>query len=191
MSLALHDFSLSGYFQAVQSLPDPYLPDFTSKPRFIAQPGAVRVLWDLLPALDAVSRHAILKLMERISSQYHRNRAVLSNLEIVGPLFQLFVEYEKDSAERAIVQKILKRTLELGISTSDARTILQRTINEDETLNPDVLEIVRSASKGRWPTHFSFQSSAALSFPLDGIRGPPPTGITFMVCPPSALRMKG
>lgn len=182
LSLALQDFSLSGYFQSVQNLPEPYLPDFTSKPRHIAQPGAIRVLWDLHPDLDPVSRHAVLKLMERLSSQYHRNRAVLSNLGIVAPLFQLFMQYDKDAPERPIAQKLLKRMLELGIFTSDARAILQRAVNEDDKLDPDVLDIVRSASKGRWPTHFSFQSSAALAYPLDGIRGPPPTGFTFMAC---------
>lgn len=141
----------------------------------------MRVLWDLVPDLDPTSRHAILKIMERLSSQYHRNRAVLSNLRIVSPLFHMLLESKKASPERPIIQKILKRTLELGVSTPDARVILQHAINEDETLNPEILDIIRSASKGRWPRHFSLDSPAALYFKVDGIRGAPPTGFTFMV----------
>jgi hypothetical protein len=180
LSFALQDFSLSGYFLSEQRQTDPHLSEIASKDLVIHQPGAIRVLWDFLPELDHNLRYDILKILEQLSSLYHRNRAVLSHLGIVPQLFQMYLD-SKGSPQRPIIQKTLKRILDLGASTSDIRIILQNVVKVDETLNPNALELVKHAAKGRWPRHLSLDSSAALVFRANDLHGLPPTGFTFMV----------
>jgi hypothetical protein len=95
LSLALQDFSLSQYFESIEGQADSFA-ELWSNPRFIHQPSALRALWDLFPKLDPIFRHAILKIMERLASQCHRNKAVISNMKIVSPLFRMFLEHKKD-----------------------------------------------------------------------------------------------
>lgn len=59
----------------------------------------------------------------------------------------------------------------MGATPTEARLLFQKIVKEDETLDADVLEIVRSGMKSRWVEHFSMESPASLSMTEGGVRG--------------------
>ena len=69
----------------------------------------------------------------------------------------------------------------MGATTVEARTILQRAIKADGTLDMEIMELIRGAMKSRWLDHLSLESPATLSLTQDGMKGLPVTGFTFMV----------
>lgn len=173
----MQNFSLSDYYQpgqsdtlAVQAHLD-----------VIHQPGGIRVLWDSLTNTPSEPQGATLQALEYLSSQCLRNRAILNDLNIASSLFQLFLASPPDSRERKRIQKTLRRVLELGASVSEARLILRSAVLPGDRLHADVLEIVRGAARGRWPTHVSFMSPASLSFSHSGVKALPYGGFTYMV----------
>jgi hypothetical protein len=105
--------------------------------------------------------------------------------------------------------KLLRRLLETGVSsTAEARMIFKSAVRSNpalpshlalgedgnadndtnampaipDTLDPDVLEVIRGATKAKWPPHFSLEPGGALLLDEDGMRGLPTTGggVTFM-----------
>ena len=173
----MQDFSLSDYYQPGRS----DAPEVQAHLDVIRQPSGIRVLWDSLTDTLPESRVVTLQALEYLSSQCLRNRAILNNLDIAPSLLQFFLALPPDSRERRRIQKTLRRVLELGVSVSEARLILQSVVLPGERLHPEVLEVVRSAARGGWPTHISFMSSASLSFSQSGAKGLPYTGFTYMV----------
>jgi len=173
----MQDSSLSDYYQPGRS----NAPEVQAHLEVIRQPSGIQVLWDSLTDMPLESREATLQAFEYLSSRCLRNRAILNNLGVTSSLLQLFLASPSDSRERRRTQKILRRVLELGVSVSDTRLILQSVVLPDDRLHPEVLEIVRSAARGRWPTHISFMSPASLSFSHSGIKGLPYAGFTYMV----------
>ena len=176
ISFAIQDFSLSDYYQPGQS----DTPEVRAHLDVIRQPGGIRVLWDSLTDIPPESRDATLQALEHLTSQCLRNRAILNNLNIASSLLQFFLVSPPDSRERRRIQRTLRRVLELGVSVSEARLILQSVVLPDDRLHPEVLEVVRGAARGRWPTHISFMSPASLSF-HSGVKALPYTGFTYMV----------
>ena len=84
--------------------------------------------------------------------------------------------------ERQVILKLLKRLLELGSTSEEARLMFQRALMKTgETLNGDVLEVLRAGMKTRWPEHFSLEGPAALVVPCEPSKGLPSSGFTFMV----------
>ena len=173
----MQNYSLSDYYQPGQS----DTPIVQAHLGVIRQPGGIRVLWDSLTDISPESRGVTLQALEYLSSQCLRNRAILSDLNIASSLLRLFLASPPDSRERKRIQKTLRRVLELGASVSEARLILQSAILPGDRLHPDVLEVVRGAARGRWPTHISFMSPASLSFSHSGVRALPYGGFTYMV----------
>lgn len=131
-------------------------------------------------------RYTILKLLEQLTHHSHRNHAVLASLEFVGPLFDL---YQRSRAEktpfhkhqRQVIVRLLKKLLELGTDTSVAKDMFQRAINGDETLNGDVLELLRAGMKTRWPEHMSLEGPAAISLPASSSKIFPSTGFSVLL----------
>lgn len=177
MSFAMQDFSLSDYYQPGQA--------DTSEVQLhldvIRQPGGIRVLCDYLTDIPPELRDATLQALEHLTSRRLRNRAILNNLSIASSLLQLFLASPSDSRERKRIQKSLRRVLELGISVSEARLVLQSVVLPDDRLHPEVLEVVRGVARGRWPTHISFMSPASLYYSEKGVRALPYAGFTYMV----------
>ena len=173
----MQDFSLSDYYQPGQS----DSPEVQAHLDVIRQPGGIQVLWDHLTDMPPESRDATLQALEHLTSQCLRNRAILNNLNIASSLLQNFLVSPPDSRERRRAQKTLRRVLELGVSVSEAQLILQSVVLPDDQLHPEVLEIVRGAARGRWPTHISFMSPASLSFSQKGVKALPYAGFTYMV----------
>lgn len=192
LSLGLHNFSVSGIFDTFQSADIPQvearLADIGPHLNNICQPGAIKGLWDAvkyIPASCSALRYGVFKVFERLLYLNHRNQVIINSLDIVRSVFDLFVSARKDTAsnekERHILQRILRRTLDLGANTEFCRLILERTVNDDNRLDADVLEVVRAGMRARWPEHFSMEPSAALIMVQETTRGLPATGFTFMV----------
>jgi len=173
----MQDFSLSDYYQPGRS----DAPEVQAHLDVIRQPGGIQVLWDTLTDVPPESRGATLQALEYLTSQSLRNRAILNNLNIAPSLLQFFLVSPPDSRERRRIQRTLRRVLELGVSVSEARLILQSVVLPDDRLHPEVLEVVRGAARGRWPTHISFMSPASLSFSHSGVKALPYAGFTYMV----------
>ncbi|KAI0002519.1 beach-domain-containing protein [Russula compacta] len=192
-SLALHDFSISSLFMSLRATEcadlDSRIKDIEVRLGLIAQPGAVGILLDLLPRLseDSMPHYVVYRLLERLSALKHRNKVILSGLGILGRLFQTFTSFtfQKGSSaasrEQRIIQKLLRRILDLGATTVDARIMFQSAVSSDGTLDGDILEMIRGGIKSRWPDHFSFEKRAALKFHEENTKGMPTSGFTFMI----------
>lgn len=187
-SLALHNFSIAGIFDAISGTDlaevDTRISGIGPRLGQIYQPGVIRVLWDMLshlPTNNQALRYAVYKLFEQLLYLNHRNHVVFSSLELVRPLFDIFMNgTTMDDKERHVIQKLLRRILDMGATARETRLIFQKVIKQDGTLDANVLEIIRSGMKARWPEHFSMQSSAALTLTEGGVRGLPMTGFTYM-----------
>ncbi|KAI0317827.1 beach-domain-containing protein [Amylostereum chailletii] len=190
-SLSLHDFSVSSLFSSLRDAQyedlDHRIASVEARLGIIVQPGALKLLLDLLPELsdDLILNYVVYKLLERLTALSHRNKVVLSNLGLLGPLWHRFLSHKIDNAvpsqERRVMQKLLRRVLDLGASASEIRTIFASAVTEEGTLNPHVLEVLRAGIKARWPDHFSLERRAAVTFAEDNIKGMPSSGFTFMI----------
>lgn len=201
VALALHNFALSGILDLSQETGysdiDHRLQDMEPILSTIRHPGAIQAIYTSIPLfkdeLASMRRYYIYKLLERLSVHSHRNHAILNSLHLVGPLFDAYCSTASGSdgtespkptipkSERQIVLKLLKRLLELGSTTEEARTMFQLAIKPDESLDSDVLEVLRSGMKTKWPEHFSMEGPSAIVIPQESSRGLPNTGFTFMV----------
>lgn len=116
------------------------------------------------------------------------------------------------SQHRKVMQRLLRRLLEMGARTEEMRGIFQSVVVlkkdpptgkgkqiEDKSvengeaaenvgegkveyaLDSEVLEVLRTGMKTRWPEHFSMEGRAAVKFVEEGVRGLPSNGFTFMV----------
>ncbi|KAJ6454462.1 hypothetical protein C8R47DRAFT_1252556 [Mycena vitilis] len=100
--------------------------------------------------------------------------------------------------ERAVLAKLLRRLLDMGATPPVARLLFQRVVvvrptdpgdshsngnsnGPGETLDAELLEVIRYAMKSRWLEHFSMESPAALTLGEEGVRGLPVGGFTFMI----------
>ncbi|GBE84628.1 hypothetical protein SCP_0606070 [Sparassis crispa] len=192
VSFSLCNFSLSGLFKVTSGTDyaqlDKNVTGVESTFGFIQHPEALRILYLSLPPVSAgesAVRYSILKLLERLSHRNHRNHCVLNSLGLVQPLFRDFCEGKSamgvPKQERQVAQKLLRRIVDVGTTTDEAKLLFQRVIRDEDTLDADVLEILRAGMKVRWPEHFSLESSAALRVSSNGMKGLPTAGLTFMV----------
>ncbi|GLB39117.1 hypothetical protein LshimejAT787_0602790 [Lyophyllum shimeji] len=172
LALAVHDQQVSDIFSSLRATPEDELKlaiaGIEARLGTIKRPGAILILCNAIPHLttgDSTMRYAIFQLVEPLSHVSHRNQAILSTLGV---------------KERYVLQKLLRRLLDMGATTSEARLIFQRTIKEDNTLDMEVLDFIRFGIKSRWLEHFSMESPAALILREESLRGVPGTGFTFM-----------
>jgi hypothetical protein len=196
--------SLSGLYATLRDHDprtlDTYVKSFESRLGNFARPQAYQVLWDLLSTVpeDDTLRYAVFKMTERLVHVSHRNHAVLCTLGLVPYLLSRYpslphsgssasspLEKFDRTPERQVVQKLLRSLLETGARTSDVCSVLHRVVRPDDTLDGDMLEIVRGAmrAQARWPAHALMENRAAFTIVSDsGVRGMPSTGFTHMVC---------
>jgi hypothetical protein len=190
-SFALHDFSVSSLFTSLRDAEysdlDSRIKDVEARLGVIALPGAIGILLDLLPKFseDSMLHYVVYRLLERLSALKHRNKVVLSGLNLLGRLFRIYTSQKGSSSasqERRIIQKLLKRILDLGATTVDTRAMFQSAVAPNGTLDTSILEMIRTGIKSRWPDHFSFEKRAALKFKEENTKGLPTSGFTFLVC---------
>ncbi|KAH9896772.1 beach-domain-containing protein [Cubamyces lactineus] len=186
--LALHNFAWSRFFLHITGADyaavDAKFQEFSTQLGLIHVPEALLVLYDAVtrPTQEnALLRYMGTKLLERLTLHKHRNQCVLSSLGLERSLFErLCGSKALVQQERKVVQKLLKRLLDHNVRTEDARLMFQRVIRKDDTLDPDVLEVLRAGMKVRWPEHFSLESPAAIRLTKTGTRALPATGFTFL-----------
>lgn len=144
-------------------------------------------LIDIVPRDDSLLPYATLKVTERLAAFNHRNLALLNGVGLVQHVFdKLYGDHESPKmgdAEQSVLQRLLRRLLEMGASTSEARTIFHGALTEEFKIDSEILEVLRSAKRAKWPEHFSFDGSSGIRLVEDGGRMLPcPTGLTYMVC---------
>ena len=127
---------------------DSRIKDIEVRLGLIAQPGAIRILLDLLPkrSEDSMLHYVVYRLLERLSALKHRNKVILSSLGILGRLFQSFTCHNGSPdtcREQRIMQKLLRRILDLGATTVDTRIMFQSAVTPTGTLDGDILEMIR------------------------------------------------
>lgn len=194
LALALQDFSLSTFFTSLKSsVPSTVKIDSRigqTEHRFgkIRFPQVILMMLHLvkeMPQDDTMMRYAVMKLTERLASANHRNQALLNEIGVVRFTFnKLFTPQTQqiDDSERAVLQRLLRRLLEMGASTEDAREVYQRALKDDPSIDTEVLEVLKSCQRAKWPEHLSFDGTGVLELKEDGGKGfPCPNGFTFMV----------
>ncbi|KAH7912895.1 hypothetical protein BJ138DRAFT_1124827 [Hygrophoropsis aurantiaca] len=193
VSLTFHDLSLMNMFSSLRAQShddfrqiDGRFAEFSSKLGRIHLPGIFETLWNFLRERiinDISLRRISVKVIEHLLQSSHRNFAILSNLRIVDVFLSLFHRCRHDpevtDEERRKILKILKRLCDMGASTNDVRMILHNIVKEDETLDADMLDIIRSSMRSRWPPHLSLDSGASVTTTLGALKHLP--GLTFMI----------
>ena len=98
--------------------------------------GEVKILWELAEDIkDAITRYTLFKFFEVLFTLSHRNAGILSSLGIVSCVFRrLRVAQDK---EKQVLQKLLRRLLEMGASTREARSLFEAAVYE-EKLDPEI-----------------------------------------------------
>ncbi|KAJ3506661.1 hypothetical protein NLJ89_g6748 [Agrocybe chaxingu] len=185
LSLSLGEFSttFSAYFSSDEfEAVDEKVKAIKEKQsdKRIQHADSIRVLWNLVEDTneDRRTRYALYKLLELLYAVNHRNGGVLSSLGLVDGVFTRFGEVRRalkdaeDDAvreqlekEKHVLQRLLRRLLEMGASTSEARRIFQAAVEErdgKERLDPEILEVLRFGMKSRWVEHFALEGQAAL-----------------------------
>ena len=142
--------------------------------------GAVKILWGLVEESDDATRYALYKLFEPLFAASHRNGAILSSLEIVETVFRRLKEAK--NKEKQVLQKLLRKLLEMGASTAEARALFQASVqvSDLDKLDLDVLDVIRSGMKSRWVEHFSMEGAAGVTL-QGGWKSVPKDGMTFLV----------
>ncbi|EJC99617.1 beach-domain-containing protein [Fomitiporia mediterranea MF3/22] len=178
LSLAHGNFALSSVFGTLRSQGKTDFDGFKELLRGIKNPACYVVLVTSLtriPAEDIFLPKAVFALVETAVCLNHRNKALLSGTQLFRHILDRVLLSDVPNA------KILKRLFDIGAETEDVRYLFQHAVTRDGALNPDVLEIIRSGMKARWPMHFSMEGVAALQFGDQNVRGLPSTGFTFMI----------
>lgn len=163
--------------------------EFRPRLGMIRRPEAISVLWKFIPRFDSTDksiRYGVFKLFELLAHACHRNQVILSTCGFVDFLLSHFLEARTDATqfsdkEKHVVQKLLKRLLDMGTTTSAARILFQRAIKDDESLDAEVLDIIRAGMKSRWLEHLSLESPASLAMTQEAVKGLPATGFSLTV----------
>lgn len=126
-------------------------------------------------------QEAAYNLAETLASISHRNQVLLGSTTILKVVLEKFLA--KNIQSNSASQKLLKKLLIVGASDDNVRQLFKHSVCEDgESLDTEMLDIIRAGMKGKWPGHFSMENDAAFIFKDENARGLPLTGFTFMVC---------
>ncbi|KIJ62307.1 hypothetical protein HYDPIDRAFT_30564 [Hydnomerulius pinastri MD-312] len=197
LSLSIHDFTLVDLFVTLQaSHHDPkeldvHFLEFAPALGTICLPHVFKIAWNFMSralATNSSLRPVVYKVLEHLTQSSHRNLAVLSMIGVLTPMFSHFISTtghqqnsDSQAAERRLQCKILKRLFEMGASTQDARQLLQCAVKENRTLDQEMIDLIRSSLRSRWPLHISLQGTSALTTHLGNLKSLPASGFTFMI----------
>lgn len=178
LSVACRNFAFSNVFTTLRSQANMDLSDYASENWTLKNAKFYTLLVTLLPKVpcgDTFLPKAADALTESFMLANHRNKALLSSTQLFRPLFDRFLQSGAPNV------KLLKRLVEIGAETKDVRYLFQHVIQRDGTLHADILEVIRSGMKAKWPAHFSLEGLAAVQFTDKNVKGLPSAGLTFMV----------
>ena len=127
------------------------LADFPPRLGTIHHPEVILILWDLAFRDTTSMRYGMFKLFEELLYVSHRNQGDLSGLGLVKSAFTRFIMKRGDESvsekERRVLQKVSRRLLDMGATTSEARRIFQQAVKG------------WFGMKSRWLQHFSMRVS--------------------------------
>ena len=93
------------------------------------------------------------KLFEELFYVSHRNQGVLSELALLKSVNTRFIETRGDERvsekEHHVLQKVLRRLLDMGATTSEARRTFQQAVKGDGTLAGEISDVIRFGMKSR------------------------------------------
>jgi hypothetical protein len=194
LALSFGDFFLVEFFSSLRTkLPDTeemhiHFLELATGLTSINLPGAFGVLWNFVlreMKTDRVLRLIVYKLLEHLTHSTHKNLAILGMQNILPHVFALLKSNTStagdDDMERRSLTNILRRLFEMGASTQDSRELLECTAKQDGSVNIDMLELVRSSAKSRWPQHFLLHGRSALAMSSTDMKTLPSHGFTFIV----------
>ncbi|KAF7293071.1 hypothetical protein MIND_01206500 [Mycena indigotica] len=188
LSFAFRNFSLAGTFKSIRGVAatnvEPTLREVVSRLGGIKRPGAMALLVRFAPQLindDAAMRFGVYKLYELLANTTHRNHVVFSSFDLERGLLERFCEPGTPELERNVLQKLTRRLLDMGATPAVARFLFQRVVREDDTLDAELLEVIRYGMKSRWLEHISMESPASLATTEENVKGLPVGGFTFMI----------
>lgn len=196
LSLSVHDFAVIDLFVTLQASChdlhdlDIHFLEFAPSLGTIHLPGVFKIVWEFVLgslATNGSLRLMVYKLLEHLTRSSHRNLAVLSMLGILTPMFSNFIssstvdQQGPDAAERRLQCKIVKRLFEMGASTRDAQRLFQCAVKEDKSLDAEMIDLIRSGLKSKWPPHILFQDMSSVTMPLGSCTTLPASGLTFLV----------
>jgi hypothetical protein len=178
LSFAFRNFSLAGAFKSIRNAAPPELDttvrEVVSRLGGIKRPGAMALLTRLTPHLigdEPAMRYGVFKLYEALANTTHRNHVVFSSFGLAEPLLKRFCTPGVPEPERNVLQKLLRRLLDMGATPAVARYLFQTVVREDETLDAELLEVIRYAMKSRWLEHISMESPASLTLTEENVKG--------------------
>ncbi|KAN0082499.1 hypothetical protein V8E55_008294 [Tylopilus felleus] len=196
LSLSVRDFAvvdlfvtLPAYCHDLHEL-DVHFLEFAPSLGTIHLPRVFKIVWELLLgclATNASLRLIVYKILEHMTQSSHHNLAVLSMLGVLTPMFSSFIsssavdQLGSHAAERRLQCKIIKRLFEMGASTQDAQRLFQCAVKEDKSLDTEIIDLIRTGLRSKWPPHISFQDMSTVTMSLGGLTTLPPSGFTFML----------
>ncbi|TFK55260.1 beach-domain-containing protein [Heliocybe sulcata] len=188
LSLSLHNFSMAGLFGILRNNSQLISRGSGLQSDFglIYYPDALKLLCSFTQEHftdDAILRLVIYKVLERLSATSHRNKAILSDMGLLESLIaesRSKLETSVSNDERSVKQKLLKRLLDMGATPEVGILLFRKAVKDNETLDLETLDLLRSGMKSKWPNHFSMESKAALCLDEPRVKGLPVTGFTFM-----------
>lgn len=194
LALALQNFSIANLFGSIQNFQsstagvDSKIAQTEHRLGKIRLPQAILIMLkatDNLPSDEPMLRYASYKVIERLVTLNYRNHALLNRVGLLQQVFDNLynrTDITLNDAERSVMHRTLRRLLEMGASTGEARSIYSKVVKEDLSIDGEILEILKSAKRAKWPQYISFDGPAALQLVEDGGKMLPcPTGFTYMV----------
>jgi len=154
----------------------------------LRMPKALIVLFELSCLLQPPESilYLVFRTIDRITGAAHRNQAVMNHAGLMTPIFNALYEpgakIELSEPAKHLLRKTFRRLLDIGFcSVTETERFFKATLNGPH-VNSDVLAILKSGSRSKWPQFFSFHNGASLTFSDEsGKTFPPPSGFTFLV----------
>ncbi|KAI6038492.1 hypothetical protein EDC04DRAFT_2868311 [Pisolithus marmoratus] len=193
LSLSFHDFGLADVFSTLVVCRDLAELDlkfleYTASFGTIRLPHVFKIAWDFMARSLAASgpmRLIVYKILEHLTQSSHYNLVVLGEANVLPLVFSFFASsaigisgLDNQPPERRLLSKILKRLFEIGASAQDVKQLLQCAVMENGALDGEMIELLRTGMKCRWPPHISLQGSSAITQWMSDARALPAAGFT-------------
>lgn len=168
---------------------DPYVIGRLSQSHSLHEPKSIIALFGVCCSLvpPASISYIVFKSIDRIVALTHRNQALMNEAGLMTPLFNLLYRVPSHNVAlaevtRHLLRKTFRRLLDIGFcSAQEERDFFQEML-QGTKVNSEVLAILKSGGRSKWPEFLSFHRSAALIFNDEsGKTFPPPSGFTFSV----------
>lgn len=160
----------------------------------ISHPEAAPILLRLAWAHDSDrTSYALAKLIDRVAATTYANRAALGQAHIVRLIWDRLYPYLPSSSSQVIptpeanvLQKVMRRILELGAPLDDMKLLFRRTGETSNGVGLKALGLLKGNPLARWPSFLALRGEEA-GMDVKNVVGRGKglfgnTGITILVC---------